>query len=171
MDSGPGVAALALSMLNRVSTPQGPGPQQTRPTVGSASEEQTTCPALVIASYLWKGGVGKTTTSVELGGYFASVGTPTLIVDADPQGSATDFFLDNLNEEERERAKQLAKERHEHHQEQMRGAGRQLLDLVISIASSLCLSVLHGRLSILSGRAASGRPLRQAGGCRRGCTS
>jgi chromosome partitioning protein len=36
-----------------------------------------------------KGGVGKTTTSVNLGCYLANAGHPTLIIDLDPQANAT----------------------------------------------------------------------------------
>ncbi len=39
-----------------------------------------------------KGGVGKTTTAVTLGGLLASSGMRTLLVDIDPQGSMTSYF-------------------------------------------------------------------------------
>ncbi len=39
-----------------------------------------------------KGGVGKTTTSVNLGSYLADSGHPTLVVDLDPQANATSGF-------------------------------------------------------------------------------
>ncbi len=39
-----------------------------------------------------KGGVGKTTTTVSLGGLSAAAGRPTLLVDLDPHGSMTTYF-------------------------------------------------------------------------------
>lgn len=45
--------------------------------------------AEVLAVVNQKGGVGKTTTSVNLGGYLAASGKSTLIVDLDPQANAT----------------------------------------------------------------------------------
>ncbi len=39
-----------------------------------------------------KGGVGKTTTAVSLGGLFAAQGQRTLLVDLDPHGSMTSYF-------------------------------------------------------------------------------
>ena len=42
-----------------------------------------------------KGGVGKTTTVVTLGGILASRGYRTLLIDLDPHGSLTSYFRMN----------------------------------------------------------------------------
>lgn len=46
----------------------------------------------VIVSSNWKGGVGKTSTAVNLAVLCARRGLRTLLVDLDPQASATDYF-------------------------------------------------------------------------------
>ncbi|MFK5914933.1 MAG: ParA family protein [Woeseiaceae bacterium] len=45
-----------------------------------------------------KGGVGKTTTAVSLGGHLVSLGSRVLLVDMDPQGSMTSYFGFNPDE-------------------------------------------------------------------------
>jgi chromosome partitioning protein len=46
-------------------------------------------PAEILAVVNQKGGVGKTTTSVNLGGYLSAAGQSTVIIDLDPQANAT----------------------------------------------------------------------------------
>ena len=55
-----------------------------------------------ICFHLMKGGVGKTTLSVSVAWELANIGYRTVLVDCDPQGNASSWILEGLQEPEHE---------------------------------------------------------------------
>lgn len=87
------------STPRKVQTPSPDPDPEPAPKVGRKrpSEPTPRKRPLILGVWLPKGGVSKTTVALNLAGTLAAAGKRVLIVDADPQGSATDMVMDSMD--------------------------------------------------------------------------